>query len=171
MSSPEPHRPRLVEDPSGVGPDAPYPVPGYPHDDGSPLAVWQRNATGHEAIRHLRSLTAQVQEMADAGHAAYLAECERAIQRFQAQRAVGVAEHYRPGSPGHLRDTARTVPDPEPQPEEPDEDGPAPVGLDEAAAALFAVAPDISRDKLQTILRCNSYQAKRLHANRPEVTR
>lgn len=48
-----------------------------------------------------------------------------------------------------------------------------PPTLEAAAAALFEVAQGpVSRDKVQTILQCNTYQAKKLHAaGRPEVAR
>lgn len=39
--------------------------------------------------------------------------------------------------------------------------------LEEAAATLFEVAPNVSRDRLQAILRTNTYWAKKFHGQRP----
>lgn len=56
--------------------------------------------------------------------------------------------------------TPRTVPDTSEDPSE------LP-SLEEAAATLFEVAPNVSRDRIQTILRTNTYWAKKFHGRRP----
>lgn len=153
-----------------------YPAPAYPYDDGSPLAVWQRQADDYAAAQQLRVLTQQAEDWKNAQHAAALADAERAMQLARARAelaALGVPGYTAPEpAPAPSGDRPRhSAPDrPADVEDQGDDDGEA-ASLEAAAAALFRIVPGVTRDDLQTILRTNSYRAKKLHAERPGAGR
>jgi hypothetical protein len=172
VTAPDPTpRPHLVGEPSGASRDTPYyPAPGYPHHDGSPLALWQQRASDHQAAQQLTTLTEQAEAWKAAQHRAFLADAERALQRARAEADLSSLRVPQLRDPGQLPDRPRTpVPDvvEPPYPEESEDDDRPRSTLDEAAAVLFKVAPKVSRDDLQMILQTNTYWARKYHGNRP----
>lgn len=179
MTAPDPYRPHLVDDdPPGIPPAYPGPRPG------DAIAIWQQDSDDSNAQRRITRLTGYVKQLNDRAHEDYLDACQRMVERLRADQAVAEALAARHGlppnaipepvpgqSPGLSPGQGPDVPGgPSYSAEFADEDDTPPATLEtlEAAAAeLFAGWPDVTRDRLQKILRCGSGQARRLHANRP----
>lgn len=174
MTAPDPnHWPHLVGDP----PEPPEPS-GEVQYPATPMELWQQRADTHGAAHRLRSITEQAEAWKAAQHTAFLADAERALQRARVEAdltALRVGQSTEPREPAPVRDRPRHG-----TPERPadlgdddqgDDDQAAAATVTEAAAALFKVAPNVSRADLQTILQTNTYWAKKLHSARPGTER
>ncbi len=138
-----------------------------------------RLASEQETARQLRAITEQAEEWKAAEHQAYLADAQRTLQRARVEADLRAARGGPDRGPAPSRDRPRdSAPDQVParpaengDVEDQGDDPELTASLEEAAAALFRVAPGVSRDDLQTILKVNSYWAKKLHSNRPGAKR
>jgi hypothetical protein len=163
-------------------------VVDYPHDDGSPMAIWARQAREHNARRELVDLQRQTEEMREHAHRAYLAEMRRQAERQQAENTLAAARWPSPEPPGHA--PAPPAEQPVPAPLEPwtpaftparhaaagdpldisTSDVQAdPDDLQARADALFRAIPGAGRDTVKQVLGCTEYEAKKLCATKPQT--
>lgn len=168
MTSPEPaHRPHLVDQSAGL----------------TASEIWDEQARAHSTRRDLAEMHRQVEEMRGRAQDAYLAECQRLIERTQAGDAVAASQWPHPAPPGAVPDPVRPEPVPavappgirwpEDEAAQPGQDDERDVSgtLRARAAALFKAMPTAPRSLVKDVLGCNEYQAKKLHGAKDEILR